>query len=138
MANIITGIRIVISAVLLFCPVLSPAFYILYIIAGITDIADGAVARRIGTVCEFGSRLDTIADIIFVAICLIKVLPVLDVGEALVVGDASLLPSRIIIRRPSPEPNSSTVKFWNEWAKEDTANIIPNAVESMQRQSKIQ
>ena len=79
MANIITGIRIVISAVLLFCPVLSPAFYILYIIAGITDIADGAVARRTGTVCEFGSRLDTIADIIFVAICLIKVLPVLDV-----------------------------------------------------------
>ena len=66
------------------------------------------------------------------------VLPVLDVGEALVVGDASLLPSRIIIQRPSPEPNSSTVKFWNEWAKEETANIIPNAVESMQRQSKVQ
>ena len=40
---------------------------------------DGAVARTTGTVSEFGSRLDTIADIVFVAVCLIKVIPVLDV-----------------------------------------------------------
>ena len=40
---------------------------------------DGAVARKTGTVSEFGSRLDTIADIVFAAVCLIKVLPVLDV-----------------------------------------------------------
>ncbi len=79
MANIITGIRIVISIVMLFCPVLSMSFCIFYIIAGITDMADGAVARRTDTVCEFGSKLDTIADIVFVAVCLIKVLPVLDV-----------------------------------------------------------
>ncbi len=79
MANIITGIRIVISAVLLFCPVLSPAFSVLYITAGITDMADGAVARRTGTVSEFGSRLDTAADIVFVAVCLMKLLPVLHI-----------------------------------------------------------
>ena len=40
---------------------------------------DGAVARKTGTVSEFGSSLDTIADIVFVAVCLIKVIPVLDV-----------------------------------------------------------
>ena len=40
---------------------------------------DGAVARKTGTVSEFGSRLDTFADIVFVAVCLIKVIPVLDV-----------------------------------------------------------
>ena len=40
---------------------------------------DGAVARKTGTVSEFSSRLDTIADIVFVAVCLIKVIPVLDV-----------------------------------------------------------
>ena len=79
MANIITGIRIVISAFLLFCPVLSPAFYILYIAAGASDMIDGAVARKTGTASEFGSRLDTIADIVFAAVCLIKLLPVLDV-----------------------------------------------------------
>ena len=79
MANLITGIRIVVSACLLFCPVFSPAFYALYITAGVSDMADGAVARKTGTVSELGSRLDTIADIVFAAVCLIKVLPVLDV-----------------------------------------------------------
>ena len=79
MANIITGIRIVLSALLLFCPAFSPAFFALYIAAGVSDMIDGTVARKTCTVSEFGSRLDTFADIVFVAVCLIKVLPVLDV-----------------------------------------------------------
>ena len=79
MANIITGIRIVISALLLFCPAFSPTFFLLYIAAGASDMIDGPVARKTGTASEFGSRLDTIADIVFVADCLIKLLPVLDV-----------------------------------------------------------
>ena len=79
MANIITGIRIVLSVTLLFCPALSPMFYVLYIAAGFSDMIDGAVARKTGTVSKFGSRLDTIADIVFVAVCLIKLLPVLPV-----------------------------------------------------------
>ncbi len=79
MANIITGIRIVLSIALLFCPALSPTFYALYIAAGFSDLIDGAVARKTGTVSEFGSRLDTIADIVFVAVCLMKLLPVLPV-----------------------------------------------------------
>ena len=79
MANIITSIRIALSAALLLCPALSPVFYELYIAAGVSDMIDGAVARRTGTVSELGSRLDTIADIIFTAACLIKLLPALDV-----------------------------------------------------------
>ena len=79
MANIITGIRIVLSVALLFCPSLSSMFYELYIAAGFSDMIDGAVARKTGTVSKFGSRLDTIADIVFVAVCLIKLLPVLPV-----------------------------------------------------------
>ena len=77
MANIITGIRIVISVFLLFCPVFSQVFYVLYITAGVSDMADGAVARKTGTVSEFGSRLDTIADIVFVVACMIKLIPVM-------------------------------------------------------------
>lgn len=63
-------------------------------------------------------------------------LPVLDVGEALVVGDASLLPSRILVKCPDPEPNSSTIKFWDEWSKESVDNLIDKAVDSMRKQSK--
>ena len=79
MANIITGIRIVLSIVLLFCPAFSHAFFMFYIVAGASDMIDGAVARKTDTVSEFGSRLDTIADIVFVLVCLIKVLLVLDI-----------------------------------------------------------
>ena len=79
MANIITCIRIVLSIALLFCPALSPVFYALYIAAGSSDMIDGAVARKTGTVSELGSRLDTIADVVFTAVCLIELLPVLDV-----------------------------------------------------------
>ena len=79
MANIITFIRILLSLFLLFCPVFSPAFIVLYIAAGITDMIDGAIARKTNTVSEFGSKLDTSADFVFVAVCLMKLLPVLHV-----------------------------------------------------------
>ena len=79
MANIITGIRIVFSVALLFFPVLSSAFFVLYVAGGLSDMIDGAAARRTETVSEFGSRLDTFADIVFAAVCLIKLLPILDV-----------------------------------------------------------
>ena len=79
MANIITGIRILLSAALLFCPALSPAFYALYLAAGSSDMIDGAVARKTGTVSELGSKLDTIADIVFAAVCMVKLLPVLHI-----------------------------------------------------------
>ncbi len=78
MANIISCIRIVLSVALLFCPALSPAFYALYMAAGFSDMIDGAVARKTGSVSELGSRLDTIADIVFTVVSLIKLLPVLD------------------------------------------------------------
>ena len=70
MANIITGIRIVLSAALLICPALSPTFYVLYMTAGLSDMIDGTVARRTGTASDLGSKLDTVADIVFVVICL--------------------------------------------------------------------
>ena len=77
MANIITGVRIFCSIALLFFPTFSPTFYALYVTAGVSDMIDGAVARRTGTVSEFGSKLDTAADFIMVAVCLIKLIPVL-------------------------------------------------------------
>lgn len=85
MANIITGIRIVISAFLLFCPTFSPVFYALYITAGISDMLDGTVARKTGTVSEFGSKLDTAADFVLVVVCLIKLIPVIHIPAWLII-----------------------------------------------------
>lgn len=64
-------------------------------------------------------------------------LPILDVGEAIVVGDACVIPSRIIIDKPEQEPNSATVKFWTEWSKETVNNCIDDAVEALRKQSRI-
>ena len=62
-------------------------------------------------------------------------LPILDTGEALVVGDASLLPSRIRIAEPSTHPSSGTVDFWDEWSKNQTVGGIPSAVDGWRKQS---
>ena len=75
-ANIITAGRIVCSIALLFCPVFSPAFYTLYVTAGLTDIADGLAARKTNTVSNFGSGLDTVADFVFALVCFYKLIPI--------------------------------------------------------------
>ena len=85
MANIITCIRIICSIILLFCPVFSPTFYALYIAAGVSDMLDGAIARKTSTVSEFGSKLDTVADFVMVTLCLIKLLPVIHIPTWLLI-----------------------------------------------------
>lgn len=62
-------------------------------------------------------------------------LPILDTGEALVVGDASLLPSRIRITEPTSHPNSGTVDFWDEWSKNTPIGAIPAAVSGWRKQT---
>ena len=77
MANTITFFRIAASIVMLSCPVFSPAFYVFYIAAGLSDMLDGFVARKTDTVSELGARLDTMADFVLVVVCLIKLIPIL-------------------------------------------------------------
>ena len=77
MANAVTIFRMAASIVLLFCPAFSPAFYMFYIAAGVSDMLDGYVARKTNTDSRFGAKLDTIADYVFVIVCLIKLLPVI-------------------------------------------------------------
>ena len=79
MANILTGGRILCSILLLFVPAFSPMFYGLYFVAGFTDMIDGTVARKTNTASEFGARLDTLADIALVVVCMIKLFPVLSI-----------------------------------------------------------
>ena len=60
----------------------SPAvFWALYLLCGLSDVLDGAVARSTGTMSLLGERLDTIADIIFVAVWMLLFIPAIDVGR---------------------------------------------------------
>lgn len=63
-------------------------------------------------------------------------LPILDTGEALVVGDASLLPSRIRINEPFARPNSGTVDFRDEWSTDEAVGAIPAAVAEWRKQTR--
>ena len=76
-ANIITISRILCSIALLFCPVFSFGFYVVYLFCGFTDAIDGTIARKTKSTSESGARLDTAADIVFVAVCLVKILPLI-------------------------------------------------------------
>lgn len=62
-------------------------------------------------------------------------LPVLDTGEALVVGDASLLPTRIRISEPSQRPNSGTVDFWEKWSTDLSIGKHNIAVDGWRKQT---
>lgn len=79
LANSITISRILASFALCLTKPFSAIFNILYVYCGITDMIDGTIARKTHTESRVGQTLDSIADLIFVAICLVKILPILSI-----------------------------------------------------------
>ena len=79
-ANIITGSRIIFSLPLLVIPLSSAWFYVFYLLCGFTDMIDGTIARKTGAVSNFGAKLDTVADFVFMAICAVKLLPKINIS----------------------------------------------------------
>ena len=79
LANIITGLRIIGSVVLLFFDVPSLPLYITYLLCGFSDMIDGAISRRMGAVSKLGARLDTVADFVFMFACSLKILPIMNI-----------------------------------------------------------
>jgi CDP-diacylglycerol--glycerol-3-phosphate 3-phosphatidyltransferase len=76
--NAITLLRIAGSLSLLLCDVTGVVFWIIYGLCGISDVADGWLARKLKCVTKTGALLDSLADICFVACCAWKLLPILD------------------------------------------------------------
>ncbi|MBR3374168.1 MAG: CDP-alcohol phosphatidyltransferase family protein [Firmicutes bacterium] len=56
---------------------LTPLFLTIYMITGVTDVLDGAIARKYGTTSEKGAKLDSIADLLFYTLILIRIFPVM-------------------------------------------------------------
>ena len=79
--NIITLLRIAGSLGLLLCDVTGAAYWIIYALCGISDIADGWLARRLKCVTKKGALLDSVADICFVVCCVWKLLPILELPQ---------------------------------------------------------
>ena len=77
--NDISAFRIAGSIGLLFCNVKSWPFWLLYVLCGLSDILDGWLARRLHAETEAGAIWDSAADIVFVACCATRLLPVLEI-----------------------------------------------------------
>jgi len=75
--NILSVLRMAVSIGLLFCDVSGWPFWTLYVLCGISDMADGWLARKFQAETKTGATLDSVADIVFVACCAVRLLPVL-------------------------------------------------------------
>lgn len=54
---------------------LSVAFFVLYTVCGLTDIADGAIARKACCDSDRGAVLNSVADVVFVIFASVRLLP---------------------------------------------------------------
>ena len=79
--NILSSLRMVGAVALLLCDVVGTTFWVLYTLCGISDIADGWLARKQKCVTRAGALLDSLADFCFVACCAWKFLPILELPQ---------------------------------------------------------
>jgi len=77
--NAISLLRVAGSISLLFCDVMGWLFWALYALCGISDMVDGWLARKLHAESKTGAVLDSVSDIVFVAFCAIRLLPVLEI-----------------------------------------------------------
>ena len=73
--NILSALRIALCLPLLMVDAMTVPFWVLYVIAGTTDMLDGFLARRWGVESKFGARLDSLADFVFVLAVGYKLFP---------------------------------------------------------------
>ena len=73
--NLLSMSRIVLCLPLLMVDAITMPFWILYLIAGLTDMLDGFLARRWRVESKFGARLDSLADFVFVVVVGYKLFP---------------------------------------------------------------
>ncbi|MCR4809879.1 MAG: CDP-alcohol phosphatidyltransferase family protein [Prevotella sp.] len=81
--NILSASRIALCLPLLLVDAMTMPFWVLYVIAGTTDMLDGFLARRWGVESKFGARLDSLADFVFVVAVGYKLFPWLKLPAAL-------------------------------------------------------
>ena len=84
-ANYISLSRIIMSIILCSTKAFSAAFYVIYIYCGISDMIDGFVARRSKKESRIGAGLDSAADMIFAAVAMIKILPLLNLTKGIII-----------------------------------------------------
>lgn len=94
--NLITALRFLGALGLLFFDVDGVAFWVIYVACGLSDIADGFLARKLRCESKAGELLDSLADLVFVACCCIKLIPVLTFPKWLWIWGAAIVFIKLI------------------------------------------
>ena len=81
--NILSSLRLLGAVCLLLSDPAGAAFWAIYGLCGVSDMADGYLARRLHAESKTGAVLDSVADICFVMCCAIKLIPVLQIPTRL-------------------------------------------------------
>ncbi|MCB2339476.1 CDP-alcohol phosphatidyltransferase family protein [Clostridium estertheticum] len=88
--NCISFSRIIFSLILIFVKPLSITFYVIYIICGFSDIADGFIARKTKTTSTLGSKLDSIADMVMAFVLLFILYPIVNPSTQIIIWIISI------------------------------------------------
>ncbi len=75
--NILTSLRILGAACMLFMSPMTGWFFAVYTFCGASDVLDGVIARARHSESELGAKLDSVADLLFYAAMIIRIFPVL-------------------------------------------------------------
>lgn len=74
-ANLVTYQRILLAVILLVLPAQSISFLVVFAIAGLTDMLDGIIARKLGCESRAGQLLDSGADLVLAIVMIVKLCP---------------------------------------------------------------
>ena len=116
--NILTVLRIICASLLLVTPVYSSAFYVLFLICGITDFLDGRIARKYQLASKAGASLDNIADYLLIISSIIKVVPTLVLERWVLIWGVIMLVTHV----------SSSVIAWFKYKKIVILHTVANKI----------
>lgn len=94
--NIITLSRIALSIGLLMIKPFSLLFFIVYLACGLSDFLDGFIARKMSVASDFGARMDSVADLVFVIVMFVILLPIVKIPHYILLWIVLIAVIRII------------------------------------------
>ena len=100
--NLITALRIAGTAGLIFAQPLTPLYFVIYTLCGLSDVLDGWLARHTGSASDFGARLDSLADLFFYTVMIVGLAMGATVSNGQAVGAGDKHRAAECARAPSP------------------------------------
>ena len=94
--NAISALRFLGAVCLLFFGVESCAFWVIYFVCGLSDMADGYLARKLGCESKTGALLDSLADLVFAVCCCFKLIPALAFPRWLWIWGGVIVATKVI------------------------------------------